>query len=80
MTKYISDPVTVDAFEIKQVEVRQIFTVTLDNGVRKELTDAQVGSIHPTAGDYLISPENTVGYESVAAKRVFETEYTKIEE
>lgn len=82
MTKYICNPIEVDAFQIISVGALDDVgnrPVALDNGENYIIEAGKMSRMTPVEGDYLVRTHKPDEYEYLNPKHVFEAKYTLVE-
>lgn len=85
MSKYLANPVTIDAQQIvdagdlsSEGSYAELYPLVLDNGTNFNLPKAKAGGFTPEASDYIIFGENEDTY--LCKKAVFEAKYSPVYE
>lgn len=87
MTKYVCNPITVDAFQIIEIIKCDIektpggkreIIIMLDNGESYNCPPTLTSRMIPAVGDYLVRTHTPDEYEYLNPKHVFEAKYRKL--
>ena len=87
MSKYVCNPIEVDAFQITEIIKCEIertpngkrkIIVKLDNDEVYECEEGKTSRMIPKVGDYLVRTHKPDEYEYLNPQHVFEAKYTKL--
>jgi hypothetical protein len=84
MARYVSNPIEVDAFQIKEVWINEveapgIYHLVFDDGASFNTTPDMTSRMIPKEGDYVVKTHTPDEYVYLNPAHVFEAKYTKVE-